>query len=123
VVENQRGGRLGDGGRVCGARAWTDETNDVRGENFWPAGGGSVLKGSGGEGRRGGAPRGGGAGERERGGPWARCGAAWWRGVTAARPRRARATRCRAIVVGGGVGTTRTAWLTGGPGRIRGGGH
>jgi hypothetical protein len=31
VVENQRGGRLGDG-RVFSARAWTDEMNDARGE-------------------------------------------------------------------------------------------
>jgi hypothetical protein len=83
VVENQRGGRLGDGGRVCGARAWTDETNDVRGENFWLAGGGSVLKGRGvGVGRHVEAER-----EREReGGP--RRGVEQRGGVASQRPDR-----------------------------------
>jgi hypothetical protein len=58
-------------GRMCDAWAWTDETNGTRGEKkkFWPAGGGSVLTGSGGEGGpEGWTPRGGGAGEGERGG-------------------------------------------------------
>jgi hypothetical protein len=35
---------------VCDARAWMDEMNGVRERKIWPAGGGSVLKGSGGEG-------------------------------------------------------------------------
>jgi hypothetical protein len=54
VKENQRGGHLGNGGRVCGARAWTGETNGARGRKIQPAGGGSVLKERGGEGWRGG---------------------------------------------------------------------
>jgi hypothetical protein len=95
--------------RRRGARAWTDETNSARGEkNLRLAGDGSVLTGSGGEGaRRGGhhmeAER---KREREREGPWARRGAA----------RRARAVRCRATVEDGGVGVTRSTWLTGGVG-------
>jgi hypothetical protein len=56
-----------------GARAWTGETNGPRGEkNLRPAGGGSVLTESGGEGGVGGwTPHGGRAEEREgeRGGP------------------------------------------------------
>jgi hypothetical protein len=81
------------------------------------------LKGSG---REGGTRRGGRRMEAERkrerggerGGPGARRGAARWRvvGATAARPRRARATRCRTTVEDGGVGGTRSTWLTGGPG-------
>jgi hypothetical protein len=37
--------------------------------------------------------------------------------------RSARAVRCRATVESGGVGATRTAWLTGGPGRDGGSGR
>jgi hypothetical protein len=64
--------------------------------------------------------------ERERGGlAW--CGAARWRGVgaAAARPLRARAACCRAIVENGGVGATRVdvadrwAGTLRGPGRQR----
>jgi hypothetical protein len=64
--------------------------------------------------------------ERERGGlAWR--GAARWRGVgaAAARPLRARAARCRAIVENGGVGATRVnvadrwAGTLRGPGRQR----
>jgi hypothetical protein len=64
-------------GRMCGAQAWTDETNGARGErNFWPAGGGSVLMGSGGEGaggvdvawRQSGGERGAWRGVEQRGG-------------------------------------------------------
>jgi hypothetical protein len=60
------------GGRVCDTRAWTDETNGVRGRKIRHAGGGAVLKGSGGEGpggvgavwRRGGREREGDGGPR-----------------------------------------------------------
>jgi hypothetical protein len=69
-----------------------------------------------------GARRGGRRVEAERkreGGAWVQRGAARWRvvGAAAARPRRARASRCRAIVEDGEVGATRSTWLTGGPGR------
>jgi hypothetical protein len=53
-----------------GARAWTDETNDARGErNFWPTGGGSVLTESGGVGGPGGVDAAWRRSGRERGGP------------------------------------------------------
>jgi hypothetical protein len=56
---------------------------------------------------------------REREGGLAQRGAAWWHGVGAVvtRPRRAQAARCRTTVESGGVGATRSTWLTGGPGR------
>jgi hypothetical protein len=56
--------------------------------------------------------------EGERGGARARHGAARWCvvGTAAARTRRARAARCRMTVEDGGVGATRSTWLTGGPG-------
>jgi hypothetical protein len=71
---------------VCDAQAWTDEMNGARGRKIRPAGGGSVLKGSGGEGGpEGWAPHGGKAGEREGDrGAWAQRGAARWRGISAA---------------------------------------
>jgi hypothetical protein len=87
---------------VCRARAWTDETNGAWGRKIRPVGGGSVLKGIGGEGARRGrrcmeAER---ERERGRGEAWVWCGVAWWRGidVTAARPLRVRAACCRATV-------------------------
>jgi hypothetical protein len=96
--------------RRCGARAWTGETNGARGEkNLRPAGGGSILTESGGEGARrvDAAWR---QSKRERGrerGPWA------WRGAMRRRV-------VGAAVEDGGVGATRSTWLTGGPGRDRG---
>jgi hypothetical protein len=54
-------------------------------------------------------PRGGGAGERE-GSP----SAAW---SSAASVRRVRVVHCRTTVESGGVGATRSTWLTGGLGR------
>jgi hypothetical protein len=44
-------------------------------------------------------------------------------GVATARPRRTRAAHCRATVEIGGVGTTRSTWLTGGSGRYGGPGR
>jgi hypothetical protein len=58
----------GQWGRVCGARAWTDEMNDAPGRKFSVGGRRLCFKGSGGEGAEGWAPCGGGVGERERGG-------------------------------------------------------
>jgi hypothetical protein len=59
---------LGRWGRMHGARAWMDETNDARGEKFSrPAGGGSILTGSGGEAARRGGHRVEAERERERG--------------------------------------------------------
>jgi hypothetical protein len=105
-----------------GMKAWRSgvdgETNGARGEkNLRPVGGGSILMGIGGEG----GPEGGHRVEveqrRERGGvPWAQRGAVRQHivGAAAARPRRARAARCRATVEDDGDGAT---WLTGGLGR------
>jgi hypothetical protein len=99
---------------MCGARAWTDETNGAWGErNFRPAGGGSVLTGSGRVGGpEGWTSRGGGAGEREgeREGGLAWRGAARRRGIGAA-------ARCHTTVESGGVDATRSMWVTGGPRR------
>jgi hypothetical protein len=79
---------------VCGARAWTGETNGARGRRIQLVGGGSVLTGTGGEGGPGGwTPRGDRVEEREggRGGPG------------------------RGVEQRGNVGVTRSTWLTGGP--------
>jgi hypothetical protein len=67
MAENWRGGCLGNGDE-CAAlgHGWTRRM--VRGVRkiFWPAGGGSILTGSGGEGGpEGWTPHGGGVGERE----------------------------------------------------------
>jgi hypothetical protein len=93
--------------------------NDARGRNFSADGWRLSFKASDGEGGpEGCAPRGGRAGEREgERGTLAR------RGIGAARPWGARAVRCRAIVESGGVGATRSTWLTSGPGRDGGPGH
>jgi hypothetical protein len=106
-------------GSMCSAQAWTCEANDMRGKKKVGQRPLAPFKGSGGEGRkvwrRVEAER---ERKRKRVGPWARRGPARWRGVgvAAARPRHARATHCRAIMEGGGVGAMRTTWLTGGPG-------
>jgi hypothetical protein len=89
---------------VCGAQAWTDETNGTRGRKIRSVGGDFVLKGSAGEGGRRGGRRVEVERERERGG----LGTAW--SSTAAWRRRCSgptAARCRATVEGGGVGATR----------------
>jgi hypothetical protein len=72
--------------------------NRDAGEKIEPMGGGSILKGSGGEGAEGWAPRGGGAGEREgeRGAGRGRDSATARRQAAAARPRSARAAALRA---------------------------
>jgi hypothetical protein len=97
VVENWQGGRLGDGGRVCGAWAWTDETNNTwEGRKFSLHGQQLYFKGSGGEGGWRGGHRVEVEWERERErGAWVRHGAARRRGVgvAAARPWHARAAR------------------------------
>jgi hypothetical protein len=99
VVENQRGGRLGDGDeRAALGRGRTRRTARGVRKKFWPAGGGSVLTRSGGEeGPEGWTPHGGGAGER--GGPWH--GMEQRSGVASAR-----AARGRATVENGGVDAT-----------------
>jgi hypothetical protein len=103
---------------VCGTRAWTGETNDARGRNFSADGWRLSFKASDGEGGRRGVRHVEAERERERG-ALARRGI----GAAAAQPWRARAVRCRAIVESGGVGATRSTWLTGGPGRDGGPGH
>jgi hypothetical protein len=109
--------------RMCGARAWTDETNGVRGEKIFLAGGRRLRFNR----------------NRREGGPggvdavWRRSGSLAWHGVVrrcgvgmaAARPRHARATHCRATVENGRVGATRGdvanrwAGTLRGPGRQR----
>jgi hypothetical protein len=81
------------------------------GENFRPAGGGSVLRGAAGRGARRGGRRVDAEREREGG-----LGVAW-SSTAAWRRHGSGPTTMRATVEGGGIGTTRTAWLTGGPGR------
>jgi hypothetical protein len=112
VAANRRGGRLGDGGSVCGARAQMDEMNSAWGRKR--SAGGSVLRGAA---RRGGRRGGRGVGAtcrrsgRERGrerGAWPRCTCA---------------ACSRATVESGGVGATRVDVADRWAGARRGPGH
>jgi hypothetical protein len=79
VAENRRGGCLGDGDKCAGLGCGrTRRTSRGVRKKFRPAGGGSILTGSGGRGRRGGRRV---EAEREREGGLAWRGAAWhWHG-------------------------------------------
>jgi hypothetical protein len=104
VEANRRGGCLGHGGSVCGARAQMDETNSAWGRKRSAGGRWLLLRGGGGHQR-------GGVRQQRCHIAWGRRGA-WVRpmgGVpTAARPRRARSAR---LCFDSGVPT----WLTHGP--------
>jgi hypothetical protein len=93
---------------VAVARRQSGEGIIVGGGQNSATGGGSVLKGSSGEGARRGGRRMEAEREGERGGlAWHGAAQRGGVGAAAARPRRARAARCRATVESGGVGAMR----------------
>jgi hypothetical protein len=98
-------------GSVCGARAWTGETNGAQGRKIRPAAGGSILRGGMGQ-RRGGAPSSGDATRRGARGAWLRLASGV---LTVALPRRARAAH---LCFGSGAPTrlTRGTQLSAGEG-------